>query len=129
MTISVVVRSTVHQQQFQLPSPCALADLVLDDETCPFTEVDVHLRKEGVNSSWGQPVLENVRMSWAVSSELIQASVFFYGARTYVGTAMLEMVRTRAKLHLLLDFPITAILAPTRTSFCSRLGAQNVPHA
>lgn len=61
MTISVVVRSTVHQQQFQLPSPCALADLVLDDETCPFTEVDVHLRKEGVNSSWGQPVLVNVR--------------------------------------------------------------------
>ena len=63
MTISVVVRSTVHQLQFQLPSPCALADLVLDDETCPFTEVDVHLRKEGVNSSWGQPVLVNVRMS------------------------------------------------------------------
>lgn len=94
---------------------------------------DVHPRKGGDNSSWGQPVLVNVRMCrhspWAVSSELIQASVFFYGACTYVGTAMLEIVRTRAKFHLLLDFPITAILAPTRASFCSRLGAQNVPHA
>ena len=129
MTISVVVRSTVHQLQFQLPSPCALADLVLDDETCPFTEVDVHLRKEGVNSSWGQPVLVNVRMSLGGELGTYSSQRFFYGARTYVGTAMLEIVRTRAKLHLLLDFPITAILAPARTSSCSRLGAQNVPHA
>ena len=68
----------------------------MDDEACPFAEGDVHLRKGGANSSWGQLVLVNVRMCKdrprAVSAELIQASVFFYGART----AMQEIVRTCA---------------------------------